>query len=64
MAISSKYSISKAVEIIKTGIFKILQAKFDLLDKVYGDNDGIDVKDYFISLVVINIKIIKERIRL
>jgi len=58
--IPPKYAVSKVVETIKSNTSKALKIKFAFLKRVYWDDKGIWAKGYFVSMVGINEKIIKE----
>jgi len=64
MVIPPKYAVSKVVETIKSNTGKALKIKFTFLKRVYWDDKGIWVKGYFVSMVGINEKIIKEYVKM
>ena len=64
MLITQKYTVSKVVETIKSNTSKALKIKFAFLLKVYWDDQRIWAKGYFVSMVEINEKIIKEYVKM
>lgn len=62
LLISPHYSLNKIAGIIKKNTSKTLWAKLIFSNKVYGNNKEIWAKGYFVYLVRINERIIREYI--
>jgi putative transposase len=63
MVISPKYSVSKAVEVIKKNTSRSLSRKFNFLQNVYWDQKGIWGRGYFISTVGINEEVFRRYVQ-
>lgn len=64
VSIAPKYSISEAVNLIKSNTGGKMRRKFPWLDKVYYGSDGIWAIGYFVSTVGLNEEQIKRYIEL
>ena len=64
MVIPPKYAVSEVVDIIKTNTSRALKAKFGFLSKVYWDERGIWGKEFFVSTVGINERIIRKYVEM
>jgi putative transposase len=63
MVIPPKYSVSKVTETIKKNTSRSLSRKFNFLQKVYWDKNGIWNKGYFVSTLGINEEMIRRYVQ-
>ena len=63
LVVPPRWSVSKAVNILKTNTSRALKKEFPFLSKLYADNGGIWSVGYFVSTVGINEAIIRRYIK-
>jgi putative transposase len=64
MVIPPKYSVSKVVEVLKKNTSKDLSQKFQFLQSVYWDRDGIWSTGFFVSTIGADEKVIKKYVEM
>ena len=64
IVIPPRWSVSKAVNILKSNTSKALKSEFPFLTKLYADGGGIWSVGYFVSTVGINEAIIRRYIKM
>ena len=63
LVVPPRWSVSKAVNILKTNTSRALKQEFPFLSKLYADGGGIWSVGYFVSTVGVNEAIVRRYIR-